>query len=276
MPHVMLDYSANLEDAVDIADLCSCLRLAAIETGVFPMAGIRVRAFAATHVSIADGDAQHGYIDISVRLREGRDLATRQAAPQRFLTRPVPIWPPAWQNARSRCRLRCATSTRSFRQNAAPSVIIWRKNSVYPEQQYRKTGPVSGAFSQKRHQNLINGKSLPAASGATFETCSPVDKSVICPVAQGGAADVDAAAEAAKAACPAWRDMAAAARKKILIKIAEGIEARAEEIAFCECWDTGQTLRFMSKAALRAPRISVTLPIRSRRRAMASTCSRQP
>ncbi len=106
-------------------------------------------------------------------------------------------------------------------------------------------------FRESGIQNLINGQSLPAASGATFETCSPVDKSVICPVAQGGTADVDAAAEAAKAAFPAWRDMPAAARKKILIKIAEGIEARAEEIAFCECWDTGQTLRFMSKAALR-------------------------
>lgn len=82
MPHFMLDYSANLEDAVDIADLCNCLRLAAIETGVFPMAGIRVRAFAATHVSIADGDPKHGYIDISVRLRAGRDLATRQVATQ--------------------------------------------------------------------------------------------------------------------------------------------------------------------------------------------------
>jgi 5-carboxymethyl-2-hydroxymuconate isomerase len=78
----MLDYSANLEDAVDIADLCNCLRLAAIETGVFPMAGIRVRAFPATHVSIADGDPKHGYIDISVRLRAGRDLATRQVATQ--------------------------------------------------------------------------------------------------------------------------------------------------------------------------------------------------
>jgi 5-carboxymethyl-2-hydroxymuconic-semialdehyde dehydrogenase len=106
-------------------------------------------------------------------------------------------------------------------------------------------------FRKSGIQNLINGKSLPAASGATFDTCSPVDKSVICPVAQGTAADIDAAAEAAKAAFPAWRDMPAAARKKILIKIAEGIEARAEEIAFCECWDTGQTLRFMSKAALR-------------------------
>ena len=80
MPHFTLDYSPNLEPEVDIAALCDCLRLSAIETGVFPKAGIRVRAFAATHVSIADGDPKHGYIDISVRLRVGRDLQTRQAA----------------------------------------------------------------------------------------------------------------------------------------------------------------------------------------------------
>ncbi|SEP80770.1 5-carboxymethyl-2-hydroxymuconate Delta-isomerase [Thalassovita taeanensis] len=80
MPHFIIDYSANLEDAVDIAALCDLLRRTAIETGVFPLAGVRVRAFAATHVSIADGDPKHGYIDISIRLRAGRDLDTRQQA----------------------------------------------------------------------------------------------------------------------------------------------------------------------------------------------------
>jgi len=45
--------------------------------------------------------------------------------------------------------------------------------------------------------------------------------------------------------------MPANQRKKILMDIADTIELRAEEIALCECWDTGQTLRFMSKAALR-------------------------
>jgi len=50
---------------------------------------------------------------------------------------------------------------------------------------------------------------------------------------------------------PVWRDMPATERRKLLIKVAEGIEARAEEIALCECWDTGQAIRFMSKAALR-------------------------
>lgn len=80
MPHITLDYSANLEPHVDIADLCDTLRRAAIDTGVLPLAGVRVRAFAATHVSIADGSDKHSYIDISVRLRAGRDLDTRKRA----------------------------------------------------------------------------------------------------------------------------------------------------------------------------------------------------
>ena len=80
MHHLSIEYSANMEDRVDIAELCDILRRAAIETGVFPMAGVRVRAFRADHVSIADGDYIHGYIDISVRLRGGRPLTKRQTA----------------------------------------------------------------------------------------------------------------------------------------------------------------------------------------------------
>jgi 5-carboxymethyl-2-hydroxymuconic-semialdehyde dehydrogenase len=99
--------------------------------------------------------------------------------------------------------------------------------------------------------NQIGGEAVAAVSGATFETRSPVDESLICQVAKGGAADIDAAAKAARDAFPAWRDMAATERKKILHRIADRIVERAEEIALCECWDTGQALRFMSKAALR-------------------------
>jgi len=80
MPHITLDYSANLEPHVDFASLCDCLRRSAIAIETFPLAGVRVRAFAANHVSIADGNPEHGYIDISVRLRGGRDLETRKEA----------------------------------------------------------------------------------------------------------------------------------------------------------------------------------------------------
>lgn len=98
--------------------------------------------------------------------------------------------------------------------------------------------------------NRIGGQDVPG-SGGVFTTTSPVDESVICDVAHGTAEDIDAAAIAASEAFVAWRDMPATERRNILIKIAEGIEARATEIALCECWDTGQAYKFMSKAALR-------------------------
>lgn len=98
--------------------------------------------------------------------------------------------------------------------------------------------------------NRIDGKDC-RGDGGWFDTRSPVDNSLIARVARGTPQDVDAAARAAAAAFPAWRDMPGSDRRRILHRIADGIEARAEEIALCECWDTGQALRFMSKAALR-------------------------
>lgn len=98
--------------------------------------------------------------------------------------------------------------------------------------------------------NRIAGQDV-AGSGGVFQNHSPVDKSLICDVAHGTAADINAAADAAHEAFIAWRDTPATERRQILIRVAEAIEARAEEIALCECWDTGQTLRFMSKAAIR-------------------------
>ena len=80
MPHIQIDYSGNLEPKLDIAALCRALRDAAAETGVFPVAGIRVRATACTHWEIADGNPEHAFLDISVRLRGGRSLEIRKQA----------------------------------------------------------------------------------------------------------------------------------------------------------------------------------------------------
>lgn len=72
MPHIQIDYSPNLEARLDIAGFCTVLRDAAVATGVLPLAGIRVRATACTHVVIADGNPDHAFLDITVRLRAGR------------------------------------------------------------------------------------------------------------------------------------------------------------------------------------------------------------
>ena len=72
MPHIQIDYSPNLETRLDVAGLCRALRDAAVATGVLPLAGVRIRATACTHVVIADGNPEHAFLDISVRLRAGR------------------------------------------------------------------------------------------------------------------------------------------------------------------------------------------------------------
>ncbi len=106
-------------------------------------------------------------------------------------------------------------------------------------------------FKENGVLNRIAGEDLPAEGGATFETISPVDLAPLAVVAKGTAADIDRAAKAARAAFADWAAMPGGTRKKLLHKIADAIVARAEEIAFVECMDTGQSLRFMAKAALR-------------------------
>lgn len=80
MPHIIIDYSPNLETRLDVAGLCRVLRDAAVATGILPLAGIRVRATACSHVVIADGNPDHAFLDISLRLRAGRSQTDKERA----------------------------------------------------------------------------------------------------------------------------------------------------------------------------------------------------
>jgi 5-carboxymethyl-2-hydroxymuconic-semialdehyde dehydrogenase len=105
-------------------------------------------------------------------------------------------------------------------------------------------------FSGAPLAHQIDGK-RDAGSGETFDTLSPVDNSLLAKVSRGTPAEIDKAAKAAKRAFLSWRKTPGERRREILHKIADAIVARAEEIAFVECMDTGQPIRYMSKAALR-------------------------
>ena len=80
MPHFTLQYSANLETQVDMADVVEVVRKAAVETGIFPLGGIRVRALRCEYYAIGDGNPAFAFLDMVLRLGQGRDLATRKAA----------------------------------------------------------------------------------------------------------------------------------------------------------------------------------------------------
>ena len=80
MPHFTIEYSANLDARLDMAEVVEVVRKAAVETGIFPLGGIRVRAIRCDHFAIADGGKDYGFLDMVLRLGEGRDLATRKKA----------------------------------------------------------------------------------------------------------------------------------------------------------------------------------------------------
>lgn len=119
------------------------------------------------------------------------------------------------------------------------------KSNIVKAQGYLKP------FAENGVQNFINGEFMPAVSGKTFEVISPVDLKPLAQVALGDKEDIDKAVASSKAAFKEWASWSGTARRDVLISMADKIVERAEEIAFTECMDTGQALKFMSKAALR-------------------------
>jgi 5-carboxymethyl-2-hydroxymuconate isomerase len=77
MAHLSFEYSANLEPALDMQALCDAMRDAMRDSGVFPLGGIRVRGTRVDVCSIASGEANLAFIDMVLRMGQGRDEAVR-------------------------------------------------------------------------------------------------------------------------------------------------------------------------------------------------------
>ncbi len=93
---------------------------------------------------------------------------------------------------------------------------------------------------------VINGQRMAARSGAVFDCISPVDGRVLTQVARGAEADIDAAVQAARTAFEdrRWAGKPPAARKRILIKFAELIQAHGDELALTETLDMGKPVKY--------------------------------
>ncbi|BCZ85408.1 betaine-aldehyde dehydrogenase (plasmid) [Paraburkholderia terrae] len=92
-------------------------------------------------------------------------------------------------------------------------------------------------------QLFIGGRFVPSVSGETLPTLNPHDNSIIAEVSMAGRADVDRAVEAARAAFPKWSNLAAAERGRLLLKLADAIDANADALARLESLDTGHPIR---------------------------------
>jgi 5-carboxymethyl-2-hydroxymuconate isomerase len=80
MPHVIVEYSANLVGAVEIRPLLQALHEAAIKTGVFPAGGVRTRAERRDEYIVADGRPEAAFVHVMLRIGAGRDAPTKKRA----------------------------------------------------------------------------------------------------------------------------------------------------------------------------------------------------
>ena len=85
MPHIIAEYSANLEDRLDVQALVDDLHQAAIDSAVAELVGIRSRAVRREHFRVADGNPANGFVHIVARLRRGRSPDQRKALGQALL-----------------------------------------------------------------------------------------------------------------------------------------------------------------------------------------------
>lgn len=90
---------------------------------------------------------------------------------------------------------------------------------------------------------FIGGEFVDAIAGGTIDVLNPFNNQKICEIAEARAEDVDRAVAAAKAAQHAWGRMDAADRGHLLLKLADAIEANAEELIRLEALDTGHPVR---------------------------------
>jgi 5-carboxymethyl-2-hydroxymuconate isomerase len=122
MPHFTIEYSANLDAQIDMAKLVEVVRKAAVETGIFPLGGIRVRAVRCDNYAIGDGNPDFGFLDMVLRLGEGRDLPTRQNAGEHVFRALSAHLDPVF--ARSRFAL-------SFDMQINDKDTSWKRNNIH-------------------------------------------------------------------------------------------------------------------------------------------------
>ena len=85
MPHLILEYSKNIEGDVEIEGLMRQLHQTIFATGLWDISALRTRAEPRDKFYIADGDPTYGFMHLSVRIRAGRDDATKEKLGQALL-----------------------------------------------------------------------------------------------------------------------------------------------------------------------------------------------
>ena len=260
MPHLSIEYSANLDARVDIDALCALVLRTVLETGLFETGAVRVRAFRAEAYAVADQLPENAFIDMSLRIGTGRSADDKKRTGEADL-----------RGGDANTSPRCLTTPHfalSLEIREIDPVLSWKKNAIHAaaarqvdgsrdmsdlEEQLRKAEGLSRPLSKRDGVlNHIGGEAMPARRWRDLRDDLAGRSEAARPGrARQGAPISTAPPRPRRRPSRPGRPWLATRARSCCTSIADAIVARAEEIAFVECMDTGQALRFMAKAALR-------------------------
>ncbi len=131
MPHLEIQYSANLDATVRERDVVQRVHDTALATGVFPLGGTRTRAVRCDLAAIADGAPENAFLDLQVRLGAGRDTETKKRVGEALMEtlctafRDTPHW---------------ASLALSIEIREIDGVFAWRQNTIHERVRERQGG----------------------------------------------------------------------------------------------------------------------------------------
>ena len=123
MPHLTVEYSANLEGRIDLDALCAALLETVLATGLFEVGAIRVRALKADHYAIADRLPENAFVDLNFRIGKGRSAEEKKHIGEALFATASRLLAPLFETPHF------ALSLEIREIDAEPS---WKKNAIHP------------------------------------------------------------------------------------------------------------------------------------------------
>ena len=123
MPHFTIDYSANLDGQVDFDVLCRVVHKAILETGLFELGAVRVRAIRCEAYAIADLLAENAFIDMSFRIGQGRGEEDRRRTGEAIFTAVTAHLGKLFETPHFALTLEI---------REIDPVLSWKKNAIHP------------------------------------------------------------------------------------------------------------------------------------------------
>ena len=123
MPHLIIQYSESLGERVNMTEFCAVMSKVMQQTGQFPLAGIRVRAHPMPHSSIADEHPENAFVDIILRIGEGRSDAQKATAGSALMQAAKSAFAAQLAHPHFALSLEIIEISKSF---------SWKTNSIHP------------------------------------------------------------------------------------------------------------------------------------------------